>query len=58
MIASQEMSFSRNSWCCAIGAKLKTCFARIVVLATPTPENSDMSLIDQGDSPRKNQISV
>ena len=58
MIASQEMSFSRNRWCCAIGAKLKTCFVRIVLTATPTPENSDKSLIDQGDSPRKNKISV
>ena len=42
MIALQEMSFNR--WCCAIGAKLDTCLASIVLIATPTPENSDISL--------------
>ena len=29
-----------------------------VLIATPTPENFTMSLIEQGDTPRENQISV
>ena len=50
--------FSHNRWCCAIGTKLDTSLTRIAPIATPTLENSGMSLIEQGDTPRENQLSV
>ena len=59
MIASQGVSFSRKKWCCAINVNLDTFLARISLIATPTPNIFDMSLIEQGDTPhRVNQISV
>ena len=35
MSISREMSFSPKRWCCATGAKLVTCLARIVLLSHP-----------------------
>ena len=59
MITPQGVSFSRKKWCCAIGENLDTFLARIALIATPTRQNSDMSLIEQGDTPhRVNQFSV
>ena len=35
MAISRGMSFSPKKWCCATGAKLVTCFTRIVLLSHP-----------------------
>ena len=35
MSVSRGMSFSSKSWCCATGAKLVTCLARIFLLSHP-----------------------
>ena len=59
MMPSSIVSFSWKRWCCGICTKLDRCLARIALLAAPTPKNSGMSLIEQGDTPHQvNQILV
>ena len=40
MAISRGMSFSPKRWCCATGAKLVTCLARIVLLSHPLKKTS------------------
>ena len=47
MIVSQGASFLRKKWCCAIGANLNTFLARLALIATPIPNVSGVSLIEQ-----------